>query len=137
MYYSTESQIHINPARRENLSFISDRNLRKGQGTAPPWPPQLCCYYSFESREHCPTHFPPSAQLYEVAADHFSRGQTGQSKSRKVLQLLHFGKLLVDFLLSNNSYKVGIWFSIRKTETGRFCSLIVHFLIFVSSGIGK
>ena len=83
MYYSTESQIHINPARRENLSFISDRNLRKGQGTAPPpWPPQLCCYYSFESREHCPTHFP---QLYEVAADHFSRGQTGQSKSRKVL----------------------------------------------------
>ena len=35
MYYSTESQIHINPARRENLSFISDRNLRKGQGTAP------------------------------------------------------------------------------------------------------
>ena len=36
MYYSTESQIHINPARRENLSFISDRNLRKGQGTAPP-----------------------------------------------------------------------------------------------------
>ena len=103
MYYSTESQIHINPARRENLSFISDRNLRKGQGTAPPWPPQLCCYYSFESREHCPTHFPPSTQLYEVAADHFSRGQTGQSKSRKVLQLLHFGNLLVDFLLTNNS----------------------------------
>lgn len=66
MHYSTESQIHINPASRENLSFISDRNLRKGQGAAPPLPPQLCRYYSFESRE--PPAQPTLQCRYEVAA---------------------------------------------------------------------
>ena len=61
MYYSTESQIHINPARRENLSFISDRNLRKGQGTAPPG---LHNYAVIIVLSHASTALPTSPPLH-------------------------------------------------------------------------
>ena len=66
MHYSTESQIHINPASRENLSFISDRNLRKGQGTAPP--PGLHNYAVIIVLSHASPALPTLQCRYEVAA---------------------------------------------------------------------
>ena len=53
MHYSTESQIHINPVRLRiyRLYLIGICAGRAGTLPCPPWPPQLCRYYSFESRE--------------------------------------------------------------------------------------
>ena len=65
MHYSTESQIHINPASWENLSFISDRNLRKGQGTAPPG---LHNYAVIIVLSHASPTLPTLQCKYEVAA---------------------------------------------------------------------
>lgn len=90
MHYSTESQIHINPASGENLSFISDRNLRKGQGTAPPGLhnyaviivlshaspalPTLQCRYEVAagSGSDRPEQIPPSASNYSTSENYLS-----------------------------------------------------------------
>ena len=103
MHYSTESQIHINPASGENLSFISDRNLRKGQGTAPPG---LHNYAVIIVLSHASPALPTLQCRYEVAAP----GQTGQSKSHQVLPTTPLQKTTCRFLSTKRVRKLAFLF---------------------------
>ena len=103
MHYSTESQIHINPASRENLSFISDRNLRKGQGTAPPGLHNyaVIIVLSHASPEPYPLCSAGMKWCCHQAATTFPRLRVRQARANptKCFQLLHFRKLLEDFAI--------------------------------------
>ena len=110
MHYSTESQIHINPASRENLSFISDRNLRKGQGAAPPCLHNyaVIIVLSHASPQPNPLCSAGMKWLLPSGCDHFSPapGQTGQSKSHQVLPTTPLQKTTCRFLRTKRVRKL-------------------------------